>query len=269
MGIFRDFGASLAALFVAGGALAGALAADAVAEALRDCPDCPDMVIVPAGSFHMGSDHGAMDERPVHPVTFRRAFALGRYEVTFRQWQACVRAGGCERRPRDFGWGRGERPVVDVDWHDAGRYAAWLAARTGKPYRLPSEAEWEYAARGGVRGDPGWNGTPALGRANCDGCGSRWDNVSTAPVGSFPANGFGLHDMLGNVWEWVADCWNRGYRGAPGDGGPWITGDCRQRVMRGGSFAVTPNVVRPSHRLENVPTVRLISVGFRVARDLE
>ncbi len=245
------------------------LPTSAVAESFRDCDLCPEMVVVPAGAFQMGSGHGAVDERPVHRGDLRRSFALGRTEVTFAEWDACVGAGACKRRPRDFGWGRDARPVIDVDWRDARQYAGWLESVTDKPYRLPSETEWEYAARGGVAEDPGWNATPALGIANCDGCGSRWDNRSTAPVASFGPNGLGFHDMLGNVWEWVADCWNPGFEGAPKDGSAWLTGDCTRRVLRGGSFAVTPNVARPSHRLENLASVRLISAGFRVARDLE
>ena len=133
-------------------------------------------------------------------------------------------------------WGRGNRPAIDVSWHEAQAYVAWLSEKTGKRCRLLSESEWEYAARAGAATRYSWGDGIGRNRANCSGCGSRWDDRQTAPVGSFAANGFGLHDMHGNVWEWVADCWNGSYAGAPSDGSARESGNCSRRVLRGGAW---------------------------------
>ena len=203
----------------------------------RDCPECPEMVVVPAGSFMMGSDESS-SEKPRHRVTIAKPFAVGKHEVTFAEWDACVVAGGCGggHRPYDRGWGRGRRPVINVSWDDAKAYVLWLNRKTGKQYRLPSEAEWEYAARAGTTTRYSWGDDIGRNRANCANCGSRWDNEQTAPTGSFRANVFGLHDVHGNVWEWVEDCWSGDYPGAPSDGRAWTGGDCGNRVLRGGSW---------------------------------
>ncbi len=238
----------------------------------KDCDVCPEMVVVPAGTFQMGTSPSYEgfrndNEAPVHQVTIPRAFAVGKYEVTFAEWDACVAGGGCEGyRPDDRGWGRGSRPVIKVSWQDANAYAAWLSRKTGKAYRLLSEAEWEYAARAGTTTARHWGDEIGVGRANCDGCGSRWDNEETAPVGSFQANAFGLHDMLGNVFEWVADCWNGSYAGAPSDGSAWTSGDCDERVRRGGTWTLGPVFLRAGHRGRSEPDIRPSFFGFRVAR---
>ena len=213
--------------------------------AFRDCPDCPEMVVVPAGSFMMGSPSHeagrAEDEDPRHRVTIAKPFAVGKYEVTFAEWDACVADGGCGgHRPEDEGWGRGRRPLVNVSWDDAKAYVRWLSRKTGKPYRLPSEAEWEYAARAGTTTRYSWGDDIGRNRANCLYCDSRWDLKQTAPAGSFRANVFGLHDVHGNVSEWVEDCWNDNYAGAPADGSPWTDGGCTRRVLRGGSWFNEP-----------------------------
>ncbi len=186
-------------------------------EIFRDCDQCPEMVVVPAGSFTMGSPRGegSDDERPQHEVTIARAFAVGKYPITFDEWDACVAAGGCKYKPEDAGWGRSRRPAINVSWNDAQEYVAWLSKKTGKPYRLLSEAEWEYAARGGTTTRYPWGNDPGTNRANFYGSGSEWSGKQTAPVGSFDPNKFGLYDMIGNVWEWVEDCWNDSYKGAP------------------------------------------------------
>ena len=145
-------------------------------------------------------------------------------------------------RVDDEGWGRGRRPVINVSWNDAQDYVEWLSAQTGHAYRLLSEAEWEYVARAGSSTVYSWGDDIGSNRANCDGCGSQWDYDRTAPVGSFAANGFGVHDMHGNVWEWVEDCWNGSYAGAPTDGSAWRSGECEQRVLRGGSWNISPEV---------------------------
>ncbi len=238
----------------------------------RDCPECPEMVVVPAGSFMMGSppyEQGRNDdEGPVHHVTFRAPFAAGRYEVTFAEWDACSAAGGCGHRPEDYGWGRGDRPVVDVSWEDAKGYVQWLSRRTGKEYRLLSEAEWEYAARAGAETAYSWGDAIGVNLANCDGCGSQWDFSKTAPVGSFGANAWGLHEMHGNIYEWTEDCWNGSYRGAPSDGSAWLSGDCAKRVLRGGSWFLSPAFLRAAFRIRITTGNRNGGIGFRVARTL-
>ena len=240
-------------------------------EVFRDCSECPAMVVVPAGSFRMGDLKGGgdADEGPVREVRIVRPFAIARYETTFAEWDACVAAGGCAPGAGDVGWGRAQRPAVNVSAGEAEAYAAWLSEATGAPYRLPSEAEWEYAARAGSDARYPWGDEVGRERANCDGCGSEWDDARTAPVGSFPANAFGVHDTAGNVYEWVADCGRESYEGAPGDGSVWSSeGTCRVRMMRGGSWLSLPRALRSANRVRNPAGFRDINVGFRVARDL-
>jgi len=238
----------------------------------RECPTCPEMVVVPAGSFRMGCVSGQDcedDEKPVHRVTIAAPFAVGKYEVTFDEWDACVADGGCDGyRPDDRGVGRGNRPVINVSWDDVQTYVAWLSEKTGKTYRLLSEAEWEYVARAGSETRYSWGNEIGRNRANCRGCGSRWDNERTAPVGSFAANAFGLHDVHGNVLEWVQDCRNETYAGAPADGSAWEQGDCNGRVTRGGCWYVDPRNLRSAARYRYSTGYRYDFVGFRVARSL-
>lgn len=236
----------------------------------RDCAECPEMVVVPAGSFTMGSPLGEKDrdsdEGPQRNVTIGSSLAVGRYEVTFAEWDACVAGGGCAHQPSDRGWGRGTRPVIDVNWNDAQAYVAWLSRRTGQRYRLLSEAEWEYAARAGTASRHWWGDDIGRNNANCYGCGSPWDGKQTAPVGSFKANPFGLHDMHGNVLEWVEDCSANTHNGAPSDGSARTGGNCEFRVLRSGSWNYAPRNLRSARR-RIMPTVtRFDYVGFRVAR---
>ncbi|MGY0793151.1 SUMF1/EgtB/PvdO family nonheme iron enzyme [Azospirillum argentinense] len=230
----------------------------------------PEMATIPAGSFRMGCVDNSKDcfdwEKPVHTVTVA-AFEMGKHEVTFDHWDACVADGGCTHVPGDQGWGRGTRPVINVSWDDIQTYLAWLNRKTGKRYRLPSEAEWEYAARAGSETTYWWGNAVGSGNANCSGCGSRWDDKQTAPVGSFKSNRFGLHDVHGNVWEWATDCWHDSYKGAPSDGSVWTTGECRSRVVRSGSWGNNPRNLRSADRF-SVPDGRSFNVGFRVARTL-
>jgi len=238
----------------------------------KDCEDCPVLVVIPVGSFDMGSPDQEIgrhsNEGPVHRVTHPKPFALGRFEVTFAEYDQCVSEGGCGHRPNDEGWGRGNRPAINVSWDDAQAYVQWLSGKTGKLYRLPSEAEWEYAVRAGSSERYPWGDEIGGNRANCGGCGSEWDRKQTAPVRSFAANRFGLHDTVGNVWEWVEDCWNESYGGAPADGSAWRTGDCGRRVVRGGSWFDFPEIVRSAVRSGIVTVVRDNGLGFRVARTL-
>ena len=237
----------------------------------RECPTCPEMVVVPAGSFRMGcvSGQDCQDvEKPVHRVTIAAPFAVGKYEVTFDEWDACVADGGCDGyRPDDKGLGRGNRPVRRVSWNDVQTYVLWLSEKTGKTYRLLSEAEWEYVARAGSGTQYSWGNEVGRNRANCVGCGNRWDGKQTAPVGSFGANAFGLYDVHGNVSEWVQDCYET-YAGAPADGSAWEQGDCNTRVMRGGSWGSNPRNLRSATRLVFTTGFRSSDFGVRVARSL-
>ena len=248
-------------------------------NSFKECAqDCPEMVVVPAGSFLMGGSQA--NEKPQHPVTFAKPFAVAKHQLTFADWDACVNGGGCNGySPRDQGWGRGRQPAINVDWNDAQAYVQWLATVTGKRYRLLSEAEYEYATRAGTTTEYPWGDEITLNgkaRANCNGCGSQWDNKQPAPVGSFLPNEFGLHDMVGNVSELVEDCYHSTYENAPGDGGPWTTGDdeCSLksarglRVVRGGSWYKRPELIRSATRYGSSTDTRSNSLGFRVARTL-
>ena len=240
-------------------------------QTFRDCAECPEMLVIPAGNFSMGSISGEPTEAPTHQVKISRSFALGIFEVTFAEWDACARANGCSHRPSDEGWGRGDRPIINVRWRDAQEYVRWLSRKTGQEYRLPSEAEWEYAARAGTVTPYWWGSSIGTGNTNCGGCGSPWGNEQTARVGSFSPNGFGLHDMPGNVQEWVEDCWNDSYEGAPLDGSAWVSGDCIFRVLRGGAWDSGPNYVRSASRARSGATSDPIYYtfhGFRVAKTL-
>lgn len=235
----------------------------------KDCEDvCPELVVVPAGSFMMGSPENEegrdVNESPRHAVAFAHPFAIGRYAVTFDEYDACVEAGGCSHRPNDQGWGRGRRPVIGVSWNDAQEYVAWLSEHTGRRYALPSEAEWEYAARAGTN-TPWHTGQAILTEdANILNQFSR-----TVVVGGYPPNAFGLHDVHGNVGEWVLDCSDTGYIGVPSDGSAATAGDCAQRrVSRGGYFANEPRDVRSAARAFGAQSQRYNVSGFRVARAL-
>ena len=267
--------------------LATLLAATRPGDVFRDIAEGPEMVVIPAGRFTMGAPANevrrwrsfkddAKDEGPQHKVTIGRSFAVGKYEVTFAEWDACVSAGGClGYRPADEGWGRGTRPVTNVSWEDAKAYVAWLSQRTGQQYRLLTESEWEYAARAGTTTRYWWGNDIGRGNANCNICDSPWDDKQAAPVGSFKPNAFGLHDMLGNVWEWAEDCWHDSYTGAPTDGTAW-TANCTAvqyavaPVMRGGSWNhyEQSDSLRSAYRIWGPSDYRHNDIGFRVARTL-
>ncbi len=244
-------------------------------DSFKECAtDCPEMIVVPAGSFAMGSPPTEKDrdtrESPQHTVTFSRPFAVAKYELTFSDWDACVTGGGCDGyKPNDQGWGRGQQPVINVNWDDAQQYAAWLSKVTGKTYRLLSEAEYEYAARAGTTTAYPWGDDIGNNNANCNGCGSKWDNRQTAPAGSFPSNKFGLYDMVGNIWGWTEDCVHNSYDGAPADGSAWITGgDCSNRVLHGGSWNYAAVYLRSAFRGGHSTGTRDNYCGFRLARTL-
>jgi formylglycine-generating enzyme required for sulfatase activity len=213
----------------------------------------------------MGSNDFEL-EKPIHHVTIAKPFAMGRGEVTFQEWDACVAGGGCFHRPDDRGRGR-HLPVTDVSWLDAGNYIAWLSRTTGQKYRLPSEAEWEYAARGGTITTFWWGKDARAGLANCRECGGDGGR-QTSPAGTYAANGFGLYDTAGNVAEWVEDCWIDSYRGAPRDASARVVPQCRQRVLRGGSFDNGGRYVRSASRFLYDMDVRYYANGFRVLREI-
>ncbi|MDE0330230.1 MAG: SUMF1/EgtB/PvdO family nonheme iron enzyme [Nitrospinae bacterium] len=249
-------------------------------EVFRECPECPEMVVIPAGTFMIGSPQDEkgryLDEGPRHRVKIARPFAVGKYEVTFAEWDACVADSGCGGlRPSDNGWGRGRRPVMNLNWNDAKAYVEWLSKKTGEQYRLLSEAEWEYAVRAGTTTPFHFGRTISTSQANYNGNYTYGGGATgvyrgkTVPVGSFPANAFGLHDVHGNVREWVEDCWNGNYRGAPSDGSAWTSGVCSSRVLRGGSWLNFPRNLRSANRSGNSAGRRNFSNGFRVARTLD
>ncbi|MHC2538420.1 SUMF1/EgtB/PvdO family nonheme iron enzyme [Bradyrhizobium diazoefficiens] len=218
----------------------------------------PDMTAIRGGSFTMGSNEDPT-ERPVHQVAIK-PFSIGKYPVTVREWNECAAAKACGFTAI----GKDDAPVTNVSWTDAQQYAAWLAQATKKPYRLPSEAEWEYAARGGTQSKYWWGDKLQPGMAGCKDCGDA-AGEQPAKVGSFKPNPFGLYDMGGGVDQWVADCWHRTYQGAPNDGSAWSGGDCSSHVLRSGSWKNDSRYVRPSNRDGYDTNVRYPTHGFRVA----
>jgi formylglycine-generating enzyme required for sulfatase activity len=250
-------------------------ARNAAHKEFRDCARCPVMVIVPAGEFTMGSPPEAGQAETQHRVTIPAPFAVGKFAVTFDEWGICVKDRGCGGyRPDDQGWGRGKRPVIDISWDMAKDYVQWLARKTGKPYRLLTEAEWEYAARAGTTTKYSTGDTISPKLANYDGSEdgagpSEVNRKKTLPVGSFPPNAFGLYDMHGNVTQWVEDCWHDDYTTeAPADGSAWVEGSCEGRVLRGGSWADSESELRSAARTGEYRYESSYNDGFRVARGL-
>jgi formylglycine-generating enzyme required for sulfatase activity len=249
----------------------------------KECDICPEMVVAPSGSFTMGSPQNEPErdnsESPQHQVTFARSFAVGRFALTFDEWDACVADGGCRGyRPKDKGWGRGRQPAINVSWNDAKTYAAWLSRKTGKTYRLLSEAEREYVTRAGTTTPFWWGASISTQQANYNGSLNRisaYGNKSmgenrkkTMPVDSFQPNPWGLYQVHGNVWEWTEDCYNENYKDAPADGSAWTRGNCREPVLRGGSWKYLPKGLRAASRGRSFTSTRDVNIGFRLARTL-
>ena len=245
-------------------------------EIFKDAEIAPEMVIVPAGEFWMGSKdgEGKEDERPRHKVAIAKPFAVGRYAVTFDEWDAARAAGGVSHNPSGQVRGRGRRPVINVNWDDAQAYIEWLSSRTGQPYRLLSEAEWEYCCRAGTETQFWWGDEISTEQANYDGNytfgkGAKGGySQKTLPVHSFRPNPWGLYQVHGNVWEWCQDCWNGNYHNAPTDGSAWTAGEGKYRVLRGGSWGGGSETLRPARRIVNSRDDRNYDVGLRVARTL-
>ncbi len=253
----------------------------------RDCPECPQMIYISEGSFLMGDVNGGgdSDEVPVRIVNVP-SFAVGIFEVTWDEWQSCVENGGCSpivSTCDGIDCGTGRQPVVGTDWFDTQSYVAWLSQLTGERYRLLSEAEWEYVARAGTTTRYSWGNQDPVSCdnsavnganfANCSQPGASFFDVKAEPVGSYSPNSFGLYDVHGNVFEWVEDCYNTTYFGAPIDGSPWLTSDtlfgCDDRVVRGGSWVTTDvQALRSAYRSGLSRAAELNTVGLRVARDL-
>lgn len=270
---------------VLGGALALSVMPAAFAQDVDRPLRLPEMVELPGGSFQMGDldGSGTAYERPVRTVQIA-PFAIGKYEVTFNEWAPCMAAGDCEHRPSHEGWGADGRPVINVSWNDAKAYVRWLSKETGEIYRLPSEAEWEYAARAGTETRYSWGDSSEwmCDKANVfdrDGLAKNPDwnwhvqckdgEPFTARVGQYKPNPWGLHDMLGNVWEWTEDCWHPDYTGAPTDGSAWIDGgQCGKRVNRGGGWGNHPRTMRSATRDADNVGDRSDGLGFRVVREL-
>jgi len=236
-------------------------------EEIQDCPSCPVMLALPAGNFTMGASRGDRSEKPAHKVSINKPFAIGKYEVTVAQWNECHTAGACSYKS-DFNDPQDNSPIRDISWSDAQEYAKWLSRVTKKPYRLPTEAEWEYAARGGTDTTYWWGNEVGVSQADCKNCGGQWNNKSPAAVDAFPANPFGLYGTSGGVWEWVADCWHKTYKGAPKDGTAWSGNDCRENVIRGGAWRNDSSYIHSASRFKYDTHVRYLLNGFRIARTL-
>jgi formylglycine-generating enzyme required for sulfatase activity len=215
----------------------------------------------------MGNEKGDISERPAHTVRIAKPIAIGKYEVTVAEWNTCAAAGGCSYKPR-MKDATDRTPVHRLSWKDIQEYLAWLKQTTGKTYRLPSEAEWEYAARGGTSGRFWWGDRMTVGMADCKECGSDWSYARPAPVDASKPNPFGLYGMSGGVWEWTDDCWRSDYDGAPTDGSASSKGNCSVRVLRGGSWRNDYRYAHVSSRLRYDYNVRYSTNGFRVVRDL-
>lgn len=237
-------------------------------DRLVDGTQGPEMIELKGGEFLRGDTQGDgdNDEKPAVTVT-PGPFAIGVFEVTFEEYDRFCNETG-RNKPADEGWGRGRRPVINVSWEDASAFTKWLSAKTRQTYRLPSDAEWEYAARAGTSTRFWWGDEIETARANCEGCGSLWDGEKTAGVGKFSPNPFGLHDTSGNVFEWVADCYHDSFADAPRDGSPIDKPGCGKRVIRGGAWSFPPREIRSANRWRDFPSRHSDDTGFRVVREI-
>ena len=240
-----------------------------ILKPFQDCADCPAMIPLPAGCFVMGADDQRDSYGPAHDRVMPAPFAIAVTETTFSQYGRCVAADACRGDKSDHGWGRGFQPMINVSWQDAFNYAHWLSTLTGKPYRLPTEAEWEYGARSGTVTRYPWGNVVGEGNANCRRCGTEWSGTRAAPVAQFAPNLYGLYDMNGNVSEWVADCWRdhhsitNGFTDTDAD-----DTTCSARVTKGGDWYYVPILSTSAARQSNAPNLWSYTIGFRVVREL-
>ncbi|MEE2745357.1 MAG: formylglycine-generating enzyme family protein, partial [Pseudomonadota bacterium] len=237
-------------------------------KVFRDCSTCPEMVVIPPGKFFIGSYNGKPRERPVQKISIEKPLAFSVYEITFDDWDSCHNTGGCLNAVGDRGWWRGKRPVINVLLSDINQYIVWIRKKTTRHYRLPSEAEWEYAARAGSSTEYWWGDKMLYGYANCRHCGSKWGGISSAPVGSFKRNPWGLYDINGNVLEYVSDCWSNDHTGIPANGSPKTSGNCLSRVVKGGAWYYLPKVSRSASRVRNDNRIFSYVIGFRIVREI-
>jgi len=228
----------------------------------------PEMIKIPTGSFIMGSNHGSPDQKPPHKVKIKNAFNMGKYEVTFSQYDAFVKATG-QKKPDDLGWGRGDRPVINVSLKNANDYALWLSKKTNRTFRLPTEMEWEYVARTGFKRQLGFSGLMGLGDANCDGCRYFWESARTFEVGSFDANKYGIYDLFGNVWEWTCSVYTKRYDGLEKSCADSNDLDGKTIAVRGGSWDSFDATLRSYVRYNNFPTYLGKDLGFRLVEELD
>jgi formylglycine-generating enzyme required for sulfatase activity len=251
---------------------ATAPAKTAAGNEIKDCPSCPALIPITPGNFSMGSNNDDPAEKPPHRVSIAHAYAIGKTAVTVEQWNACVDAGACTRIAPDAESNTpppANSPMRNVSWDDAQVYVKWLSKTGGKPYRLPTEAEWEYAARGGTQDTYWWGNQFKKGMGDCKDCGDPYSATMPTPVASFAANPYGLYDMNGGVWEWVADCWHSSYKGAPADGRAWDDPSCSVRVIRGGSWREGSAYMQSATRFKYSSSVRQSQNGFRVLREMQ
>lgn len=234
----------------------------------QDCVTCPKLVVLGPGSFVMGDNDGYKYEVPAHEVTIDYVFALGQFEVTFEEWEACAAQLGCKASPDDHGWGKGRYPIINLTYQDIQDYLKWISKKTGEVYRLPSEAEWEFAARAGTTTAYWWGDGVGKNNANCRRCASKWSGHGSAPVGSFKPNPWGLYDMNGNAWEWVGDCWTAHHVATPVNGAARMDGNCKEPVIRGGSWYYFPKLSRSAYRYKNGINVFSYNISFRVLREM-
>jgi formylglycine-generating enzyme required for sulfatase activity len=238
----------------------------------KECESCPEMIVVPAGQFSMGASENepgsTPDERPQHQVSFTQSFSVGRFAVTFDEWDACLAAGGCSYRPSDQNWGRGKQPFTNLLWDEAREYVGWLSRKTGRSYQLLSEAEREYVTRAGTSSAYWWGGDFAPLQANSAHPTDHSQAMLTRalPVDSFAPNPWGFFQVHGNVYDWVEDCRNDSYENAPSDGSAWMNGNCEVHTLRGGTFSRRPEALRSAARLGSGGTNRIIYMSVRVAR---
>ena len=243
--------------------------ASAVSQSYKDCKTCPEMVVVPRGYYNSYSGKNISGTSLQQKISFQNSFSLSKFEITFNEWDDCVKNRQCSQIPDDHKWGRGMRPVINIKYSDIIQYLSWLSKLTGYTYRLPSESEWEYAAMAGNRNIYFKETGLKKGLRNCRDCETKWSGIKSAPVGQFPPNSFGLHDMLGNVFEYVQDCWTKNRNTPPANGLPIVWENCPSKVIKGGAWYYLSKAAQPRFRARNDINFASYILGFRVLREME